>query len=89
MSRPATLLLDRLSDEQIAELQGIAEREDESITVSDRLGQMMAKVAKSNDHIKEAMQSAFNSSQEKFAAMLATPLHEMSSDYLDIDDDFD
>jgi len=67
-----------LTDEQMEELQGIAYRGDEEPTVSQRLSQMMQKVAASNDNIKQIMEEAKLSAAEKFANMLATPLSELA-----------
>ena len=76
-NRPASIL-DMLTDEQMEELQGIANRGDEEPTVSQRLSQMMQKVAASNDNIKQIMEEAKLSAAEKFANMLATPLSELA-----------
>lgn len=76
-NRPASIL-DMLTDEQMEELQGIANRGDEEPTVSQRLSQMMQKVAASNDNIKQVMEEAKLSAAEKFANMLATPLSELA-----------
>ena len=76
-NRPASIL-DMLTDEQMEELQDIANRGDEEPTVSQRLSQMMQKVAASNDNIKQIMEEAKLSAAEKFANMLATPLSELA-----------
>ena len=76
-NRPASIL-DMLTDEQMEELQDAAKRENEEPTVSQRLSQMMQKVAASNDNIKQIMEEAKLSAAEKFANMLATPLSELA-----------
>ena len=76
-NRPASIL-DMLTDEQMEELQDAAKRENEEPTVSQRLSQMMQKVAASNDNIKQVMEEAKLSAAEKFANMLATPLSELA-----------
>ena len=76
-NRPASIL-DMLTDEQMEELQDAAKRENEEPTVSQRLSQMMQKVAASNDNIKQVMEEAKLSAAEKFANMLATPLNELA-----------
>jgi len=76
-NRPASIL-DMLTDEQMEELQDAAKRENEEPTVSQRLSQMMQKVAASNDNIKQIMEEAKLSAAEKFVNMLATPLHELA-----------
>jgi hypothetical protein len=76
-NRPASIL-DMLTDEQMEELQDAVKRESEEPTVSQRLSQMMQKVAASNDNIKQIMEEAKLSAAEKFANMLATPLSELA-----------
>ena len=73
-------ILDMLTDEQMEELQDAAQRENEEPTVSQRLSQMMAKLAAKNDNIKQIMEEAKLSASEKFANMLATPLNELAKD---------
>lgn len=73
-------ILDLLTDEQMEELQDMASREDESPTVSGRLGQMMSKLAEGNEAIQAAMEEAKEAATDKFANLLATPLHQLAKD---------
>lgn len=79
-------VLDLLTDNEIEEVQSIAENSDESFSVSQRLSEMVAEKTASNPEIQAAMRNAQVSAAEKFAKLLATPLHELSKEIeLDIE----
>lgn len=79
-------LLDQLTDKQMEELQRLAKCDSEHPTVSERLSEMMAKVSQDNKAVQEAVQAARESAQDKFADLLATPLHKLAKD-LDFEDE--
>lgn len=73
-------VLDLLSPEQMEELQDMAERGDETPTVSQRLSQMIQAIAGNNPSIQRAMEEAKASAVDKFTNLLATPLSELAKD---------
>jgi len=75
-----TSVLDLLTPEQMEELHQIATRGDETPTVSQRLAQMMEGIAGERPHIQQAMKEAQAAAVDKFATLLATPLHKLAKD---------
>jgi len=79
-------MLDLLTEDQMAELRLLTDQESESPTVSERLAEMMAVAGEGHKETLNATQTVKASADDKFATLLATPLHELAKNTFDDDD---